>query len=77
MPPAGIFENQRSNGPLTIIVQIHQAVQAGTPMTVTGEGPLFSLSCQGAGPLLLWFVNIPAGGIKSLWRRPSLTPDRV
>ena len=45
-PPAGIFWNRRKK--LLIIIHINSsAVQAGTPMTVAGEGPLLRFAAGG------------------------------
>ncbi len=64
MPPAGIFRNRR-NEVLTAIGSTALTVQAGTPMTVTGEDSL--PRWIGAGRLpshfsILLFENIPGSG---------------
>jgi hypothetical protein len=69
-PDPGIFSNRRRNVSLTFIRHRRRTVQAGTPMTVTGEAarsarlPRHSGRARAPFPAFNWlllFPNIPGG----------------
>ncbi len=61
-PSARIFENKRSNEMLISVWQTQATVQAGTPMTVTEEGPLQAIQFVRGYSSFLLFLNILAEG---------------